>query len=71
MNIVKANAFSNQAGTVVDTFYFTDRLRTLEPNQPEWERFKRSVSDVLAGEADLGPHCRVTGCAQKVNLAPK
>ena len=53
MNIVKANAFSNQAGTVVDTFYFTDRFRTLELNQPEWERFKRSVSDVLAGEADL------------------
>jgi [protein-PII] uridylyltransferase len=53
MNIVKANAFSNQAGVVVDTFYFTDRFRTLELNLPEWERFKRSVSDVLAGEADL------------------
>jgi [protein-PII] uridylyltransferase len=53
MNIVKANVFSNQAGTVVDTFYFTDRFRTLELNLPEWERFKRSVSDVLTGEADL------------------
>lgn len=53
MNIVKANAFSNAAGTVVDTFYFTDRFRTLELNLPEWERFKRSVSDVLTGEADL------------------
>ena len=53
MNIVKANAFSNQAGTVVDTFYFTDRFRTLELNLPEWERFKRSVSEVLNGEADL------------------
>ena len=53
MNIVKANAFSNQAGTVVDTFYFTDPFRTLELNLPEWERFKRSVSDVLAGRADL------------------
>jgi [protein-PII] uridylyltransferase len=53
MNIVKANAFSNQAGTVVDTFYFTDRFRTLELNLPEWERFKRSISDVLIGEADL------------------
>src|ERR1051326_3869683 len=30
MNIVKANAFSNQAGIVVDTLYFTDRFRTLE-----------------------------------------
>ncbi|MGA7171152.1 MAG: HD domain-containing protein, partial [Candidatus Sulfotelmatobacter sp.] len=32
MNIVKANAFSNQAGTVVDSLYFTDRFRTLELN---------------------------------------
>ena len=53
MNIVKANAFSNAAGTVVDTFYFTDRFRTLELNLPEWERFKRSIADVLMGEADL------------------
>src|SRR5450755_64219 len=40
MNIVKANAFSNEAGTVVDTLYFTDRFRT-------------SVTSVLLGEADL------------------
>jgi [protein-PII] uridylyltransferase len=53
MNIVKANAFSNQAGTVVDTLYFTDRFRTLELNMPEWDRFKRSIAAVLAGEADL------------------
>jgi [protein-PII] uridylyltransferase len=53
MNIVKADAFSNKAGIVVDTFFFTDRFRTLELNMPEWERFQRSVSDVVAGEADL------------------
>jgi len=53
MNIVKADASSNASGVVVDTFYFTDRFRTLELNHPEWERFKRSVSDVLSGEADL------------------
>ena len=53
MNIVKADAFSNEAGVVVDTFFFTDRFRTLELNQPEWERFQRSVADVLNGEADL------------------
>jgi [protein-PII] uridylyltransferase len=53
MNIVKANAFSNRAGTVLDSFHFTDRFRTLELNLPEWERFKRSIEDVLAGEADL------------------
>jgi [protein-PII] uridylyltransferase len=53
MNIVKANAFSNQAGIVVDTFYFTDRFRTLELNLQEWERFKRSLVGVLMGETDL------------------
>lgn len=53
MNIVKAAAFSNAAGTVVDTFFFTDRFRTLELNLPEWERFKTSIHDVLTGKADL------------------
>lgn len=53
MNIVKADAFSNAAGTVVDTFFFTDRFRTLELNVTETERFKRSIADVLNGEADL------------------
>ncbi len=53
MNIVKADAFSNAAGVVVDTFYFTDRFRTLELNQPERERFQHSVADVLNGDADL------------------
>ena len=53
MNIVKANAFSNEAGTVVDTLYFTDRFRTLELNLSEWQRFQQSITAVLAGEADL------------------
>ncbi|MGA8431515.1 MAG: [protein-PII] uridylyltransferase [Candidatus Sulfotelmatobacter sp.] len=53
MNIVKANAISNRAGTVVDTVYFTDRFKTLELNLSEWERFKRSVSEVLLSKADL------------------
>jgi len=53
MNIAKANAFSNHAGVVVDTFYFTDRFRTLELNLPEWDRFQRSIADVLMGKADL------------------
>jgi [protein-PII] uridylyltransferase len=53
MNIVKANACSNGAGVAVDTFYFTDRFRTLELNLPEWERFQRSLQDVLTGQSDL------------------
>jgi len=53
MNIVKAAAFSNKAGVVVDTFFFTDRFQTLELNLPEWERFKTSIHDVLMDRADL------------------
>ncbi len=53
MNIVKANAFSNAAGMVVDTFYFTDRFRTLEMNLQEWERLKKSIAAVVKGESDL------------------
>jgi [protein-PII] uridylyltransferase len=53
MNIVKASAFSNAAGVVVDTLSFTDPFRTLELNLPEWERFQRSLLDVLGGEEPL------------------
>jgi [protein-PII] uridylyltransferase len=53
MNIVKANAFSNGAGVVVDTFFFTDRFRTLELNIPEWERLKKTIAAVITGKADV------------------
>jgi len=53
MNIVKANAFTNAAGVVVDSFYFKDRFRTLELNPGERERFKTSVADVISGKKDL------------------
>ena len=53
MNIVKANAFSNAAGVVVDTFYFTDRFRTLELNLPEWERLKKSIAAAVKGETNV------------------
>jgi len=71
MNIVKATAFSNQAGTVVDTFYFTDRFRTLELNLSEWERFKRGVSDVLTGEADLDRMLKSRTQAEERKNTPK
>jgi [protein-PII] uridylyltransferase len=71
MNIVKATAFSNQAGTVVDTFYFTDRFRTLELNLSEWERFKRSISDVLMGEADLERMLKSRMQAEEKKATPK
>jgi [protein-PII] uridylyltransferase len=69
MSIVKAGAFSNAAGTVVDTFHFTDRFRTLELNLPEWERFKRSIRDVLAGAADLDKMLRDRARSEKTMAA--
>lgn len=53
MNIVKADAFANAAGTVVDIFRFVDLFRTLELNPSEIERFTKSVVDVLAGRVSL------------------
>ena len=69
MNIVKANAFSNQAGTVVDTLHFTDRFRTLELNLSEWDRFRRSVASVLADEADLEKMLRDRQRSEKGTIA--
>jgi [protein-PII] uridylyltransferase len=69
MNIVKANAFSNEAGTVVDTLYFTDRFRTLELNLSEWARFKNSVMSVLLGEADLNKMLRDRQRSEKGAIA--
>jgi [protein-PII] uridylyltransferase len=67
MNIVKANAFSNAAGLVVDTFYFTDRFRTLEMNLQEWERLKKSIAAVIKGEADLARMLRDRLKSEKVS----
>lgn len=53
MNIVKADAFANAAGMVLDTFHFADPFRTLELNMEEWTRFQESVSGVLTGKVAL------------------
>ena len=67
MNIVKANAFSNAAGVVVDTFYFTDRFRTLEMNVQEWDRLKKSIAAVIKGDADLARMLRDRMKSEKTN----
>ena len=69
MNIVKANAFSNAASIVVDTFYFTDRFRTLEMNIQEWDRLKKSIVDVVKGEADVARMLRDRVRSEKNNGA--
>lgn len=53
MNIVKADAYCNHAGTVLDTFYFTDLFRTFDLNPSEMERFQNNLLAVLSGEVSL------------------
>ena len=55
MNIIKADAFANAAGVVLDTFHFADLHRTLELNPGEIERFRKSITDVVNGKAALEP----------------
>ncbi len=47
MNIVRAGAYSNDAGVIVDSFHFTDAFRTIELNPSEKERFLQNIHDVV------------------------
>ncbi|HEY6290968.1 MAG TPA: HD domain-containing protein, partial [Terriglobia bacterium] len=53
MNIVKAEAFSNAQGIVLDTFAFHDLHRTLDLNPSEVVRFEQSLMDALANKVTL------------------
>lgn len=53
MNIIKADAFANAAGIVLDTFHFSDLHRTLELNPSEIDRFLGSLKNVVEGKAPL------------------
>ena len=53
MNIVKAEAFSNRHGVIVDTFHFADPLRTLELNPGEDDTLRRTVQKTIRGELDV------------------
>ncbi len=55
MNIVKADAFANAAGVVLDTFQFVDLHHTLELNPSEIARFQKSIADIVNGKAPLEP----------------
>ena len=58
MNIVKAEAFANTAGMVLDSFHFTDSSRTFELNPGEIDRFRRNLTDVLHGPTSLASPLR-------------
>ncbi len=52
LNIVKAEAFSNVSGVVLDTFTFSDPHRTLELNPSEVDRLRGVVRRVVEGKTD-------------------
>ena len=52
LDILQAEAFSNSAGIVLDTFVFGDPKRTLESNPPEAERLQDLVRRVGLGKTD-------------------
>jgi [protein-PII] uridylyltransferase len=53
MNIVKAEAYSNRRGLVLDTFTFEDPMRTLDLNPTEVDRLRHTAERVLAGKTDV------------------
>ena len=52
LNILKAEAFSNSSGMVLDTFTFADPHRTLELNPPEVDRLRGVVRKVVEGKQE-------------------
>lgn len=53
MNILKAEAFANRSGIVLDVFHFHDLHGTLEQNPEEIARLEESVAQVLGGTLSL------------------
>jgi [protein-PII] uridylyltransferase len=53
MNIVRAGAFSNEAGVIVDSFHFSDVFRTIELNPSEKDRFLANVHEVVAQKVSV------------------
>jgi [protein-PII] uridylyltransferase len=52
MDILKAEAFSNAEGVILDTFVFADPRRTLELNPTENDRLRQTLEDVALGHLD-------------------
>jgi len=52
MDILKAEAFSNDQGLILDTFVFSDPKHTLELNPTEIDRLRQTLEDVALGRLD-------------------
>ncbi len=53
MDILKAEAFANTAGLILDTFVFADPKRTLELNSQEIERLQQSLERAALGKLNV------------------
>lgn len=53
MNILRAEAFANRRGLVLDTFVFGDPSRTLELNPSEADRLRAITEKVILGKMDV------------------
>jgi [protein-PII] uridylyltransferase len=53
LDILKAEAFANDKGQILDTFVFSDPRRTLELNPPEVDRLKDLIRKVATGKTDV------------------
>jgi [protein-PII] uridylyltransferase len=71
MNIVKADAFSDDAGIIVDTFQFSDPFRTLELNPSEVDRFKQNLLDVVSNKLPIEELLRRRRHAPRANAMVK
>jgi [protein-PII] uridylyltransferase len=53
LNILRAEAFANRRGMVLDTFLFADPHRNLDLNPSEADRLRLSVERVVTGKLDV------------------
>ena len=53
MNILKAEAFANRQGMILDSFAFEDPNRTLDLNPPEIDRLRMTLERVVQGKMDV------------------
>ncbi|HYL76253.1 MAG TPA: HD domain-containing protein [Bryobacteraceae bacterium] len=53
MDILKAEAFANSQGLILDTFVFADPKRTLDLNSPEIERLQQTLERAALGKLNV------------------
>jgi [protein-PII] uridylyltransferase len=53
LNILRAEAFSNRRGAVLDTFTFADPMRNLELNPSEVDRLRATAERAITGRTDV------------------